>query len=245
MRGLASAAILAGLASIAGMRPAGPVAATGSLRGVVGVSGAVAYSGTPPAGVPVDMGGDRYCTAANEGGPVLQHSVVTDAQGRLANVIVYVKEGLPKGTYPVPREAALLDQQNCFYTPRVVAVRVNQPLLIRNSDATLHNVHVHAKVNKAFNLGQPIRGIEARRSFTSPEFGIHVGCDVHGWMSGTIAVFEHPFFAVTQSNGGFEINDLPVGEYVIEAWHESLGARQQRVTVGPGAATAISFTFGG
>jgi len=223
--------------------PDGPPPA-GSIRGRVGVAGSVVFAGTAPAGKPVDMGGDVYCTNANVGKQVLARSVVTDSQGRLANVIIYVR-GASGEAPPAPKDAVLLDQQNCFYTPHVVALRVGQPLIIRNSDATLHNVHVHAKTNREFNVGQPIKGLEKRQVFTKAEMGIHVACDIHGWMSGVIAIFDHPWFAVSGDDGSFRIDALPAGDYVLEAWHETLGTREQRVSVGAGATTDVTFTFEG
>ncbi len=116
---------------------------------------------------------------------------------------------------------------------------------MRNSDETLHNVHVRATNNREFNIGQPIRGIESRRTFENAEVGISVTCDVHGWMSGVIAVFDHDWFAVSGENGGFSIDGVPAGSYVIDAWHETLGVQSQRVTVGAGGDATVTFRFGG
>jgi plastocyanin len=140
-------------------------------------------------------------------------------------------------------EPALLDQQGCIYAPHVVALRVGQPLRIRNSDPTLHNVHVRSERNREFNLGQPIRGLESRRTFTSGEVGIDVSCDVHGWMSGVIAVFDHPYFAVSGEDGGFVLAGVPAGTYTVEAWHETLGVTSQQVTVTATGEAQVTLEF--
>jgi hypothetical protein len=72
-----------------------------------------------------------------------------------------------------------------------------------------------------------------------------VTCDIHGWMRGAIAVFDHPFFDVSSQDGSFSIDALPAGDYVIEAWHETLGTREQTVTVTAGGTAEVSFVFGG
>jgi hypothetical protein len=208
----------------------------------VGVAGTVSLSGSPAASKSIDMSGDAYCQRVNSG-PVLERTVVADAQGRLADVVIYVKEGLPRAAAAATQDSVVLDQQGCMYTPNAVAVRTNQPLIIRNSDETLHNVHVRPTRNREFNLGQPMRGTRSRRTFGTAEIGIPVACDIHGWMHASIAVFDHPYFAVTRQDGAFSIADLPAGDYVIEAWHATLGTQQQRVTVTAGAPAQVSFTF--
>ena len=130
-----------------------------------------------------------------------------------------------------------------MYRPRLVVLRTGQPLLVRNSDATLHNVHVYATNNRGFNIGQPFQGIESQGNFQAPEVGIQVKCDVHGWMSGSIAVFDHGFFGLTDDNGNFSVEDLPPGDYVFEAWHPVLGTKTQSVTITGGDIPLLQFEF--
>jgi hypothetical protein len=209
------------------------------------VAGAVTFDGTVPAGEVVDMSTAAFCHAANGGQPAVKVPVVVNADGGLRHVIVYVKEGLAPGGYATPDETALLNQENCRYVPHVVGMQTGQTLVIRNSDATLHNVHAFAQNNRGFNVGQPLKGVEAKRRFPNPEVGISVKCDVHGWMQAYVAVFEHPFFALTGEDGAFELGDLPPGDYVLEAWHETLGTQAQAITVTTGQDVDVSFTFAG
>ncbi|MGH7502301.1 MAG: carboxypeptidase regulatory-like domain-containing protein [Longimicrobiales bacterium] len=211
-------------------------------QGRAAISGIVRFQGTPPPGEQVDFGTETYC-AEQHSAPLLESAVAVGLDGGLRNVVVYLREA-PVVQGGPPDEAVRLDQVGCVYTPRVVALRAGQTLLIRNSDATLHNVHVRAQKNREFNIGQPIRGITSRRVFEQSEVGIHVSCDVHGWMKGAIAIFDHPWFAVSDENGSFAIEDVPPGEYILEAWHESLGVRQQQVTVRATGDADVSFTFG-
>lgn len=207
------------------------------------IHGSVTFAGSVPDADVIDMSMHRFCAAAHAGQRVTSQPISADANGRLTNVLIYVKEGLISRSFPDPVGEVVLDQRNCRYAPHVVALRTGQTLVIRNSDRTLHNVHVTAANNRGFNIGQPLPGIESKRTFANPEIGIDVACDVHRWMSAVIAVFDHPFFAVTSENGEFTLEDLPPGDYVIEAWHETLGAKTETVTVGAAGSAEVSFVF--
>ncbi len=216
---------------------------SGTIRGRVSLSGGVQFAGEAPVPEPIDMAADDYCLSAHEGAAVLDAPVMTDESGFLRDAVVYVKEGLADGVLPAPEAAALLDQEGCLYAPKALAVRAGQTLVIRNSDETLHNVNVTARENRGFNIGQPIKGIEAKRSFEAPEIGIEVACDIHGWMHATISVFDHPFFDVTGPDGGFTIEGLPPGDYVIEAWHPALGAAETPVSVPATGSAEVELVF--
>ena len=68
-------------------------------------------------------------------------------------------------------------------------------------------------------------------------------CNLHPWMHSYIAVFDHPFFAVTGKDGAFQLPSLPPGEYTLEAWHERLGTLTQKITIAPGETKKIDFVF--
>jgi hypothetical protein len=218
-------------------------AAGGDARGLFTIAGSVRFEGPPSSPQPIDMSADPYCAGAHGGQRVVSRTIDSDAGGRLRSAVVYVKQGFPAQRPPVPTEPVLLDQRGCMYEPHVVALRTGQTLVVRNSDATLHNVHVSPRSNRGFNLGQPIRGLEAKRVFDKAEVGIKVACDIHGWMGGAIAVFDHPWFAVTGEDGSYSLEGLPPGDYVVEVWHETLGIQSQRVTVAEGGQATASFTF--
>jgi plastocyanin len=213
--------------------PAPAVRAGAAIRGVV------SYAGRDP-DVPLPIEGDPFC-AVNQG--LLSETVTGDGAGHLGNVVVYVKSGPIGDRFPAPAEPALLDQRGCQYHPHVLAIRAGQPLRIRNSDATLHNIHAQGEANPAFNVGEPFAGMELARTFDRQEVAIPLRCSVHPWMLAWVAVFEHPFFAVSADDGSFEIAGLPPGTYTLEAWHETLGTRSAEATVGAEGVTEVSFPF--
>jgi hypothetical protein len=107
----------------------------------------------------------------------------------------------------------------------------------------LHNVHALADKNPAFNLGQPVRGMEARRVFNRPEVMLRFKCDVHPWMSAYLGVVPHPFHATTGADGAFTLANLPAGKYVVEAWHEKLGTKTTTVELTDDTAATVEFAF--
>jgi plastocyanin len=193
------------------------------------VTGVVMLEGMPPANEPIKMNADPVCLKEVKG-PQTQETFLVN-NGNLANVFVYVKDGLGNYVFDTPTETARLDQKGCRYVPHVFGVRVNQPVEILNSDPTLHNIHAMPKANQEFNNGQPIQGMKMTHTFTAKEVMVPFKCDVHGWMNAYVGVLDHPYFAVTGTDGKFELKSLPPGTYTIEAWHEKLGATTQSVTI--------------
>jgi len=137
----------------------------------------------------------------------------------------------------------LLDQQKCWYTPRVLGVRVGQPVSIRNSDPLLHNVATHSKINTPFNMGEPLQNVSFNRTFSTREVMVPVRCDVHAWMNAWIGVLDHPYFGTTGPSGQVDLKNVPPGTYTIEAWHETLGTKTAQVTLGAKESKDVSITF--
>lgn len=194
----------------------------------------------------IKMDADPYCASQHPGGAGEQdEEVVVSPAGELANVFVYVKNP-PAGSYPAPSAPVVLDQKGCKYYPHVHGVQVGQPLEIKNSDATLHNVHAMPAVNSQFNEGQPVQGMTSTKKFDKAEMTpFKVKCDVHGWMKSYMAVMPHPFYAVSQMNGTFTIPNLPPGSYTVVAWHEKYGPQEQQITVGAKESKAVNFNYKG
>jgi hypothetical protein len=211
--------------------------------GASAITGRVRFAGQTPTPQRIRMAADPACEALHAE-PVTTRDVLVNEDGTLRNVFVYIKEGPVARPHPAPREPVVLDQVGCLYSPRVQGMLTGQPLLIRNSDETLHNVNAMPRVNPAFNIGQPRKSMETTRTFPRPEVMIPFKCDVHPWMSAYIGVLEHPYFAVTGQDGAFAFRNLPAGRYVVEAWHERFGTSVQTVTIGDDETSAIEFVFG-
>lgn len=231
-------------APAAAPEPSAPAASAPDLSNAGSINGTITFTGDAPAAQEVSLAADPFCQTAHSDG-LTSNAVMVDANGGLMNVVVHVSGGLGNYSFDVPTEAVLLDQNGCAYNPHVIALRTDQQLKIRNSDDTLHNVNVQPANNQAFNAGQPIAGMERDEVFANAEMFIPARCDVHPWMGAFISVFDHPYFGVSGADGAFSLDQLPPGEYVIEAQHETLGTQTQTVTVAPNEATEISISFGG
>jgi len=207
------------------------------------LKGGITVDGTVPKNADIKMNADPVCVKANST-PQSQETYLVGGDGKsLENVFVYVKDGLGNYAYDTPTDTATIDQHNCRYHPHVFGVRVGQPITILNSDPTLHNIHALPKANQEFNTGQPIQGMKTLHTFTAKEVMVPFKCDVHGWMNAYVGVLDHPYFAVSDKDGKFEIKNLPPGTYTIEAWHEKLGTMTQSVTIAAKDSKEITFVF--
>jgi plastocyanin len=208
------------------------------------VTGTIRFTGKKPPAKPIDMSSDPACVEAHHA-KARDESIVVGTRGGLANVFVYIKSGLAGKAFEIPDVPVAIDQKGCSFQPRVLGVQTAQTLRVTNSDPVTHNIHPLAQSNREWNHSQGAGEEPLARKFPRPEVMIRVKCNIHSWMRAYIGVLEHPYFAVTQEDGRFRIPNLPPGDYVVEAWHESLGTQEQHIQVGPSAKIETNFTFRG
>jgi plastocyanin len=216
------------------------------------VTGAIAFNGTPAPAKKIDSSADPVCGQKN---PDLTTEDTVVKDGKLANVFVYIKDGTTADgkkvtaiSFPVPTEAATLDQNGCHYKPHVLGVMANQKVRITNSDPTQHNIHPTPKVNPEWNQTQANGAAPIEKTFARPEVLIPVKCNQHPWMKAYVGVLKHPLFAVTGEDGAFTIKGVPPGTYTVAAWHEKGGAngteKTMQVTVPASGSVKADFAFG-
>jgi plastocyanin len=207
------------------------------------IEGTVHLSGKAPERIEIDMAQDPACAMSPEGKNLTEGIVAKG--GKLDNVYVYVKDGLGNKVYAAPVEPAVLDQKGCRYVPHVLGAMIGQQVEFRNSDPTMHNVHMQPTVggNQQFDISQPPNGGTTRHAFAQPELMIPVRCNNHPWMQAFLNVAPNPFFAVSGEDGHFTIHGLPPGTYTLVAVQEQLGQQQSTVTVPTHGTTTTDFTF--
>ena len=238
--------VLAGALACGGSTPAAPPAAPGPAvdpATAAAVTVTVNFEGTAPRPVMMRLDGDKRCVAEVGADERADESILLGTGPALQNVFVYVTDSLTGHVFPIPTEPVVLDQDKCRYAPRVVGVRVGQPLAIHNSDPLLHNVRAEGKINQPFNMSTPVEGMSFTRTFATREVMVDIKCDVHAWMRAFVGVLEHPYFGTTGQDGRVALNNLPPGTYTIEAWHEVLGVKTQQITVGPKESKDVAFAF--
>jgi len=208
------------------------------------VTGTITFDGKPPVLRPIAMDAEPVCAKKHAGHAVMPEMLVLGTGQTMGNVLVFVSKGVPAGkTYPAPTTPVTVDQDGCMYIPHVMGIMVGQPYRILNTDGIRHNIHTVPKINPAFNRGQPATVKEMTTNFPKAEAAFQIKCDVHPWMSAYMAVFTHPFYSVTKTDGKFTISGLDPGTYEITAWHERLGTQTAMVTVGANDTKTQAFKF--
>lgn len=236
-------ALLAGCGGGAAPVPAAPAGSSVDPATAATVTARVTFEGTIPPPQMYRMEGDPKCVSENGGAERADESLQVGSGQALQNVFVYVTDRVSGHVFPIPTAPVVLDQDVCRYTPRVLGVRVGQPLQVRNSDPLLHNVRANGVINQPFNMSTPVEGMSFERTFATREIMVPFKCDVHGWMSAYVGVLEHPYFGTTGADGTVVLANLPPGTYTLEAWHEVLGTRTAQVTVAAKESKDVGFTF--
>jgi plastocyanin len=223
---------------LAAMLPVGSFAESARLMGVVKFSGEV-----PRRGAPDDGGVYR---------PLIQ---VDKESGGLGEVVVYL---LPKAEPPEqgkvqPGESSgkrspVVDQVDHEFIPRVLAVRAGEEVIFTNSDPANHNVRAISIVpGNSFNVYVPFeRRYRHRFKADEQQRPVVLDCDIHPWMRGWIFVFDHPWFAVTNGKGEFQIDNIPPGDYLVVLRQPDLPWRETReMSFGPGAEVSLEVEASG
>ncbi|HWD92050.1 MAG TPA: carboxypeptidase regulatory-like domain-containing protein [Verrucomicrobiae bacterium] len=189
------------------------------------ITGTVTLSGTPPPEREITpLESDAVCGKLNSGKVSTTFFVVGPNKG-LADVIVMLK-GVPAQPAAASTASAEIDQKGCLYRPQILAIQTGQKLIVKNSDPTMHNVHVNptAPANLdaySTKISQPQTpgSADLTYSFTAPENFMKFQCDVHPWMFAWVTVVDNPYFAMTDKDGKFTIKNVPPGHYKIAALH--------------------------
>jgi plastocyanin len=155
---------------------------------------------------------------------------------------VVTLEGITKGKAVERETLHELDNIKCRFSPHVQAASVGQFVVFKNSDPVLHTAHaLFNNEQPQFNIGL-YPGRVSRKPLVAAGV-VNIRCEVHPWMTAYIIVTEHPYHAVSDIYGEYEITDVPPGVYQLKFWHESLGAQEKRVEIRSAAAQKVDFSF--
>jgi len=187
------------------------------------ITGRVVFRGELPVLPPIAVTKDREVCG---GGMPSEALVVSPASRGIRHAVVFLEGATPVEGGP-PSDEAVLENRACRFVPRVLAVRVGTELAVVNADPVLHNLRAWLPERRhVFNVVQPTQDQVTRRTIKRPGV-MTLTCDTHVHMLGYLLSFEHPHFAVTDSDGTFTIVGVPPGTYRINAWHEGWSVVRQ------------------
>jgi hypothetical protein len=193
------------------------------------ISGMIRYIGKRPLPKKIDMSGDPACVQAHHEN-AFDESLVVSSKGGLANAFVYVKSGLEGKTFATPSTPVAIDQNGCWFRPRVHGIQTNQALQITDSDPVTHSIHPMAQINREWNHSQGAGRPPLARKFARVEVIIHVKCNIHSWMQAYIGVVDNPYFAVSGEDGSYRIGNLrpapTTSRYGKKNWERRGNSRQ-------------------
>jgi plastocyanin len=159
----------------------------------------------------------------------------------LLRSVVYL-ESAPRGAFETSEGGhAVMDQRNETFVPHVLAIMTGTTVDFPNSDKFYHNVFSLSRA-RSFDLGRYAAGNSRPVRFDRAGI-VRVFCDIHSHMSAFILVFSHPFFAMTDTEGRYRIENVPPGTYGVIAWNEGTSSDTRPITVSDGGVTELDFTL--
>lgn len=208
-----------------------------SLRLCITLAAALGAGWTPQAGLIRGRVVQPGVAAGHEARPSIAALGATRHEAADRRIAVVYLDAAPRQAFEViPARRARMDQRREQFVPRVLAVTAGAVVDFPNNDLTFHNVMSLAPGN-AFDLGRYPKGQSRSVRFDTPGI-VPIICDIHTHMSAYVLVFSHPFFAVTDDQGGYALTGVPAGTHTLRVWSELGTAEPRRVTVGTGPVDA-------
>jgi plastocyanin len=189
------------------------------------IQGRVVIAGEVPAAKKIPITIDQYVCGTEQ----MMGDLVVSAAREVRNVVVWLENPPAGAPSSSPPPATPMDQKQCVFVPRVVIVPANGTVQFLNSDRLLHNLHSVSRDNPSFNRTQP-KDRTIPVTFAKPEI-VRIDCDLHSWMRGWVVVAPHAFYALSDAQGRFKLDNLPAGQYTVRVWHERLGETSRPITV--------------
>ena len=193
------------------------------------ISGTVKWSGPAPRPLLFPVTKDPQICDPDSHKKVDLERLIVGPDGGVANTVVFLKNIRQGKALELPQPRRFLDQKHCRYEPHVLLVPQNAALEMKSSDATLHTIHMDGAAT--YNLPFPFPNQVISRKMPSPGL-VTLKCNGgHVWMNAEMFVVDHPYYAVTDESGRFELTDIPPGQYQLVAWHEGWNVAHQESTL--------------
>lgn len=200
------------------------------------IKGVVKFDGQPPKRAPLNV--SKFKEVCKN---VPDESLVVGTGGGVRYAVITL-EGVTRGKAVEKEAQRELDNVRCRFVPHVQAASVGQFLVLKNTDPILHTAHAYFHDGQPqFNVGL-FPGRVSRKPLVTPGL-VKILCEVHPWMSAYLVITEHPYHAVTDLFGEYDIRDVPPGVYRLKVWHETLGSQEKKIEVKAGAVSKADFVF--
>jgi hypothetical protein len=235
-----------------------PVAATFQhTGGFQTISGRIRFDGPPPARKSImdSITKDREVCAPG-GAEVLSDKLIVNGQNNgIANVIVFLKTEkgrevpIHESAQKPAGETPSMDNKNCLFVPHITLVHMGiGSLPLKNLDPVAHNMNIQSRANRAMNSTIPPNSTSSYEITAEEPLPVPVSCTIHPWMKGYLHIRGNGYFALTDENGAFEIENLPTGDKLtIQVWHEAAGRSEgafvSGLTIAGDAAKAVKGGF--
>lgn len=192
------------------------------------ISGTVKWAGSKPHLTPLSINKDPLICDPNSMKTRDLERLIIGPQSGVANTVVFLKDISRGKSMDLPQRRRFLDQTHCRYEPHILLVPADAELQMKSSDATLHTIHMTGAAT--YNLPFPFINQTVARKMPSVGL-VSLRCNGgHTWMNAEMFVVPHPYYAVTDESGKFELADVPPGEYQVVAWHEGWNVMRQEAT---------------
>ncbi len=210
------------------------------------VSGKVSFSGKDPA--PKNFLITKDSEACGDGERLIDFVKVNN--GALQDAVVYLYKVKSGKEFSAEINNSSINQKRCEFNPFMGVMKNGDKLNVKNSDPVLHNIHTYEIIGKAkktvFNISQPPELKEINKQVKLKRGTVmKLECDAHDFMHGFTFVAKHPYFAVVKTDGSFNIDNIPPGDYTIKAWHGTLGEKKGKVKISASGKANIDFEFKG
>ncbi len=143
--------------------------------------------------------------------------------------------------------------KNCNFGPFTGVLTPDEAVQFGNQDSVKHVLHTFVSLD---TKGSVLRTLHNRdihpddefeRTFDSDKLKesrvVRMTCNRHDFMQNWFYVVKNPYFAISDENGNFSIDNIPPGHYTLRAWHPVLGLQEQEVHVMPNQDFVADFTF--
>ncbi len=199
------------------------------------ISGRVVWEGDAANVAPMAINKNVESCDIDGGGVRKSPRLLVSESGGVANAVVYL-DSVTEGK-AMAKEDLVIDQVGCHYVPHITIAPRKSKVTLKSSDDILHNIHMFGAAS--YNIPFPDMN-SVLKSFRKSGV-VRLQCDAgHGWMSAYIHVMNHPYYAVTDADGKFQLTDIPPGEYVLKMWHEAWVVSNEVVKDGE----VVSYEFG-